>query len=310
MLLSVLLTMGAVAVINHYVEWNSVFNILKAGRKDLLGLAFLCFIANYAIRTFRIQMLTTETTDRYFSFFAVTSLYGFFNYIMPFRTGELSYPLMLKKRLGISLADGAASLMTARFFDLATIAVILPLVFMGVYSRIPRWLLISGVLYCLLIGSFALLFFKLVKTNAFRGGIPFTKGRFGAFLSKVILAVQKIQEKNRYILVWFCTLLIWGCIYLNFYFIVVAMGYRVSLTQMVVVSILSVPISLIPFQGFANLGTHELAWVTAFSLYGRKGKEAVEMAVNAHLVLFFLVIVLGLIGWLLFIVVPKNSERS
>lgn len=270
-------------------------------------MAFLCLLCNYAIRTFRIQVLTGRPSKRFFTYFGVTGLYGFFNYLLPFKTGELSYPLMLNRHLEIPLSDGAASLLTARFFDLATIALFLPVVIVFCYSNLPPWLLIFSLFYCFLILSLMILLRKALQNESLNYDGNIFQGNIGNLFFKLIQALRKIQKQKQYTLVWFYTILIWICIYLNFYFIVLAMGYTVSLVQMVVVLVLAVPISLMPIQGFANVGTHELAWVTAFSIYEMGRQDAVKIAVNSHLILFLFVIILGVIGWL-FITVVKNQR--
>lgn len=70
--------------------------------------------------------------------------------------------------------------------------------------------------------------------------------------------------------------------------------------QIVVVSIIMVPVTLFPIQGFANLGAHELGWVTAFTLFGYPYLDALNIAVSSHIVYVFFVLSLGLIGILSF----------
>ena len=51
---------------------------------------------------------------------------------------------------------------------------------------------------------------------------------------------------------------IWLCINSNFFLITLGLGYDFNFFQIVVVSIILVPVELFPIQGFANLGAHEL----------------------------------------------------
>jgi len=47
------------------------------------------------------------------------------NFLLPFRLGELSFPVLARRALGADLLDGAGVLLTARLFDLCVIAALL-----------------------------------------------------------------------------------------------------------------------------------------------------------------------------------------
>jgi uncharacterized membrane protein YbhN (UPF0104 family) len=68
---------------------------------------------------------------------------------------------------------------------------------------------------------------------------------------------------------------------------------------MIVVSIIMVPMTLLPFQGFANLGTHEIGWAAAFALFGYPETTALNIAVSSHIVLLLFVLLLGSLGVIL-----------
>lgn len=45
---------------------------------------------------------------------------------------------------------------------------------------------------------------------------------------------------------------------------------------------------------FANLGTHEIGWPTALALIGYSSASALTVAISSHIIMLFLVLVLGL----------------
>ena len=50
---------------------------------------------------------------------------NFWNFVLPFRLGELSYPVLMNRRLGYGLLHATGVLLIARLFDLAVVAAIL-----------------------------------------------------------------------------------------------------------------------------------------------------------------------------------------
>jgi hypothetical protein len=93
-----------------------------------LALSLAVYLLNYLFRTLRFSHLLNLRIIPFRKLLGVTSLHGMYLYLMPAKTGEVSYPLLLKDRLGVSLAQSTATLIVARFFDFATLALFLPLV--------------------------------------------------------------------------------------------------------------------------------------------------------------------------------------
>src|SRR5262245_59047987 len=50
---------------------------------------------------------------------------NFWNFLLPLRLGELSYPVLMKRHLGYGLVHSTGVLLIARLFDLATVGAIL-----------------------------------------------------------------------------------------------------------------------------------------------------------------------------------------
>jgi uncharacterized membrane protein YbhN (UPF0104 family) len=65
--------------------------------------------------------------------------------------------------------------------------------------------------------------------------------------------------------------------------------------------------TLLPIQGFANLGTHEIGWAAAFTLFGYSKAAALNIAVSSHIIWLFFVLLLGALGLLLLRDKPSNK---
>ena len=85
-------------------------------------------------------------------------------------------------------------------------------------------------------------------------------------MNRLFDSLKVIDQRKLYWRMWLLTISIWLCVQTNFYLIVHSLGYRLNFFQMIVVSIIMVPMTLLPLQGFANLGTHEIGWDSSFCL--------------------------------------------
>jgi uncharacterized membrane protein YbhN (UPF0104 family) len=60
-----------------------------------------------------------------------------------------------------------------------------------------------------------------------------------------------------------------------------------------------VPLTLLPLQGFANIGTHEIGWASVLIAFGYPYKTALAIAVGSHFVLLVSVLLVGGISFLM-----------
>ena len=230
-----------------------------------------------------------------------------FLYLLPAKSGELSYPLLLNRRLQVSLVESTATLITARFFDFATIALFLPLVLAALWERLPTGMIVASLIFCGLVyvAVGGLLWFLRHREPGEEPTYHEQEARH-RWLGRLILAqrnlvkgLRLIDQRGQYLRLVFLTTGIWLCVYANFYFIVLSMGYRLSYFEVIVVSIIMVPLTLLPIQGIANLGTHEAGWVAALALFGEPPEIALAIAVGSHTILLVFVLLLGGLGLIL-----------
>jgi uncharacterized membrane protein YbhN (UPF0104 family) len=88
------------------------------------------------------------------------------------------------------------------------------------------------------------------------------------------------------------------------------MEYSSSYLQIVAVSIIMVPLTLLPLQGFANIGTHEVGWVAAFSLFGQPQEVSLAIATSSHIILLLFMLVIGTLGLVTLVVNPSTRSFS
>jgi len=306
-IVSGVISLAVIVYLVGRLDWQASYQTFTHLNWGWLLAAWLIFLLNYTLRTLRFQLLFHGLEVPFRPLFSVTSLHGMFNYLMPAKSGEFSFLFLLKRRLRVSLSRSTAILLVVRFFDLATIALFLPTVLVAFWQRLPASVIYVSLIFSALIyilgGGVLWLLRKSTFAPAAAGGAGRPASGWAARLQlawqELVEGIRLIDQRGQYGRLWLLTTGIWLCVYANFYFIVLSMGYRFTFIQMVVVSIIMVPMTLLPVQGVANLGSHEVGWIIALSLFGQYEEAALAIAVGSHVILLLFVLLLGGLGLLL-----------
>ena len=299
----VILSLLVVGYVLLKLDWSQVGNTFLQLDWIWVILGFVVYLVNYWLRTIRFRILLELEEIPFPQLLGVTNLYGMYLYLMPAKFGEVTFPVLLKRRLGTDLSTSTGSLIAARVFDFFTIALILPFILLIYWQIMPQSFRIAIILFCILVFS---LFFFFIWTlrNPDRVFPVLNKAqpenqvlnKSLDFITNVYQGIQGIDQKNKYLELLMVTVGIWTCINTTFFLITLSLGYSFNFFQIVVVSIIMVPVTLFPIQGFANLGAHEFGWITAFTLFNYPYLDALSIAVNSHIVYVFFVLMLGAIG--------------
>ena len=310
----------SLAVISYVLvtlDWSEVRTTIALLKWAWVLLAFAIYFVNYLLRAYRFKILLDLNDISYLKILGVTNLYGMYLYLLPAKFGELTFPVLVKNRLDVEISTSTGTLIVARVFDFLTIAIILPIAMLIYWEIIPINFKIASLVFCLLVfGGFAFFYWLLRNPDLIlprlvinKDSKPITQ-KFLGFLDGVYRAAQTIERNQVYWMLFIVTLGLWICINLNFYLITLALGYQFFFFQIVVVSIIMIPVTLFPIQGFANLGAHELGWVTALTLFGLPYLEALNLAVSSHVIYIFFVLILGGIGLTLLTILRRPMKLS
>lgn len=118
-----LLTLAIVAVYVLFIQWVWGWgNVLVLWESAGLGSALVALVAllgTYVLRTWRIyDYFPAETGGRFGRLLRLVQVHNLLNIMLPFRTGEASFPLLMKREFDVSLARSTAALFVMRLFDL------------------------------------------------------------------------------------------------------------------------------------------------------------------------------------------------
>jgi hypothetical protein len=118
-----LLTVAIVVVYGLFIQWvwgwGSVLTLWQEAGLGSALLALAALLATYVLRTWRIyDYFPQETAGSFGPLMRLVQVHNLLNIMLPFRSGEASFPLLMKREFGLSLARGTAALFVMRLFDL------------------------------------------------------------------------------------------------------------------------------------------------------------------------------------------------
>ena len=300
-----------------YVLLNLDWEILRSAFSDIhwgwLALAFAAYLLNVLLRAMRFSNLIYSRRVSWLEIVPVSALHNILMYLLPAKTGDVAYVFLAKNRLDVSLSEGTATLLAARFYDFSIVALILAVLLPYAKSDMPAWIFRSAIIFCLLIlaGTVGLLTFLKYNRSTFGPekikpetnsqqtiGIQNFFIRLRLAWNKFILGLREIQSHGAHIKVALLTGGIWLCVYSNYYFAAQSMGLPITFYQISLISIVMIPLTLLPLQGFANIGTHEVGWTSVLVAFNYPYETALAIAAGSHFVLLLSVLISGGLAFL------------
>ncbi|RLD01684.1 MAG: hypothetical protein DRI46_02990 [Chloroflexi bacterium] len=285
------------------MDWKQVWVTIRTIRIYWLLAALTFHLFTYVVRTLRFRFLL-ESNPGLFSILGATNLYGMYLYLMPAKTGEAALPILYKNHLQIPLTQSTAALLAARFLDLVMMALLLPVLLALQWSRLLLYLRLVIVLITLTVIIFWVILVYLLKNQEsldplirWSESARFSfLNRLGEIIIRVFHELGRIYDGKK---LWPALLIsagIWLLVQNTLFCIISSLGFHVTLVQVIVVTLVMIPFTFVPLQGFANLGTYEISIVLAFALYGVPSEDSLNIAIGSHIIYIGFSFVLGLLG--------------
>jgi len=297
-IISAILSVALLAYLLLNLDWE----ILRVAFSDIhwgwLALALLAYLLNIFLRALRFTNLIYSRPVKWLELIPVSALHNILMYLMPAKTGDVTYIFIAKDRLDLSLTEGTATLFAARFYDFAVVAFFLLILLPISKDEIPDWIFLPAIIFCglILLGTLGILaFLKFSKPNprvTQTQKRPVLQKAFAAW-NKFIIGLREIQSHGAHGKVALITAGIWLCVYSNFYFATRSMGLPVAFYHIAIISMVMIPLTLLPLQGFANIGTHEVGWTSVLVAFDYPYKTALAIAAGSHFVLLLSVLISG-----------------
>lgn len=119
------LFVGLAVLVHTTVGWPELVRPWRTLPPTGLAAAFSLIVGSYAIRTVRVhQYFQPATSGHFLRTFRLVLLHILFNNLLPMRSGEASFPVLMKRDYDVAYTRSVGALLYLRLLDLHFIAVL------------------------------------------------------------------------------------------------------------------------------------------------------------------------------------------
>ena len=269
----------------EYKVFSHLNEILSVLYLPYLLLSLILYTFTYYFRAKRFTLFFPRI--RTIDLSAVMAVHTFFNNLLPFRSGEASFPIILKKMFGVEGVISSAALLVVRLFDLLSLSLLFTLstLFISLHERKLVFISLFLTFFILILLFLGFKFLKKLKVKFSTASLLF-------------LFFSEFKSGRNLLLTFVYSIINWSLKFLSFYFILKAADLRINLFQTVFVATFGELTTVLPIHSIGGFGTYEAGLVGGFALLGMKGSYALTVAFYFHLLLFTMSALLAFVGWI------------
>lgn len=272
-LLSAAILVGFIAFVEVYFGWRALLVPWTRLPTEEVTVAALLTLASYGLRALRFyDYFRADMAGRFALCVKLMLQHNLLNNLLPMRTGELSFPVLMSRYFAVSTRRSMPALLWFRLLDLHTLGVFALLAFQGIggawnLAAVALWLPLPWLMF-----HFSR---RMGQWLSHPGRGPATQ-RMGRLLEGLP------QESGAFWRAWAWTLTNWVVKLGAFAWVLrlfLAADYPAALLGVIAGDLTSV----LPIHGVAGAGTYEAGVVAGLLPYGIAAAPALAAAVNLHL---------------------------
>jgi uncharacterized membrane protein YbhN (UPF0104 family) len=295
---AVAITIGLLFILAQSITLQALKEAFQSFSPTILAIAFIAYlIANY-FRAARFQgMLEKHISTK--NLFGIVCLHNLFAQLLPARTGEVSFLVMIKKK-GIAIENNIATLGMARILDAFVVAAILVVGILALPTKENTLLTTSVALLILLaLGLLTLYARPTWITKIIELILPNKPAWLQTIKTKIIgtiHALSKILHNKGKIKLTINTLGIWLFMYISTIALLKAVIPEITLLGTLLVASLPVIVSALPIHGVAGYGSTEVAYLLPLVLLGISSETAIAAGFAIHTIELIFMLVAAPLG--------------
>ena len=292
------------ALLLRQINPRDVIDLLIDLRFTSMTSALLWYLAVNVLRAFRFSLLLADTIAPW-RLLPATLAMNFLNNVLPSRTGELSFPYLLRRHHDVALGESSTVLVLARIFDYLAVAVLFVLFALGqlqwleagaarIMAAVIALLLLT--ISILLLGArSAAVTFRILRrltTMCKRQNIHFQRLLTQAE-REIVATLQRVRNLRTYGLALIWSLGIWLAMFACFYTLLQALRLPQPYPRVVVGATFATLAKALPLVTIGGFGAHEAGWTLGFSLVGMGRAEAIISGFAVNILMLLLSAVSG-----------------
>ncbi len=308
-IIAILLTVIFVAILISQISLKDILSTLANINPAYLLAGFLLYSCSYFFRSLRFAYLLNNEI-RLGDMYRIVCLHNMFNYILPVRSGELSYVYLIKKIHGRSAGEGLATLILSRIFDyiLITSLFFISFIFLRDLKMISVNVILLGIAFMVLL-LFLLIWFLYKGRSSFHllekffGAFRIDQHRVGDYVlrkcdetAQCIENLHETKQRMWYPLI-ISTLGVWLSIYTMNFVLIMAMNIQLTYIAVIFASTFAILTTVLPVQGLGNFGTLEAGWTIGFVAVGVSRDIAISTGFIYHFIIILYFLVWGIWGF-------------
>jgi len=276
------------AVIEWAWGWDSIVAQWTNWSPAATAFALILMFCTYAIRAYRIRDYFRSHGQVNFSeSFRITLMHNLANNLLPMRSGEASFPLMMRSSFGLSLSMTTGTLLFFRVLDLFTLLALGSIAWILGLDTSPVWLMLWALFLC---SPILLLPMRSVVSSQILTRLPRKFEELGnSILSGMPDNLPALVRTL--ILTW----LNWGLKLAVFAWILISFA-DLNVVQAITGATGGELSSVLPLHAPGGVGTYEAGVVAGAVFSGADLDSSVLAAVNLHLLIILGTLIGGFIA--------------
>lgn len=285
-----------VLLFDHGLGWDRTLQAWSTMSVGQLTICFILLSVSYLARAARLHShFSSEISGHFCRCLRIVLHHNFFNNILPMKTGEVVFPLLIHRHFGIKISRAAGALFSFRIADLVFLSLLSLL--LAMLSMHLLELAGSAVLFFLIVMAAGCLLLLIIFK--FRRSVTWIDKYWGQF---------KSGFPSNQGMMW--TIFIWTTLAWSTKLIAYALILSVFVKSLFSVSLLAAAsgelASSIPIHTPAAFGTFESGILAVLIPVGFDTKTALTAALNLHLFILANTVLLAALGLL----IGRHSDDS
>lgn len=268
-------------------RWRELATYFARLDPALLGLALAGLLASYVLRALRVHdEFRHDGPGRFLPCLRIVLIHNAMVNVVPFRGGELAFPVLLRRTFGTPVPRAVASLFWFRLQDAFVVAALACLVWPGL-PPLLRAAGVAGIILCA--------WWLPRWARASRPAAEASSGRPAQLVARLRLAFAESTRHARR--GWLWTLANWSV--------------KLAVQAWLLANLLAAPLTqgasgvlgaelaaILPIQGVAGFGTYEAGAAAAMAPHGIALERGLQAAFVLHLVVIASALGAGALAWL------------
>ncbi len=277
--ISLAILLAFIIVVERSYGWLAVLASWQRISTGELTIAVTLMLISYLLRALRFyDFFHQYCHGQWWRLTRITVLHNFFNNLLPMRSGEAAFPMLMKNHFSCPVRHSLPALLWLRLLDLYVLLALA----VWTLSDIPDHIIAAGSadIWLLQAGLLALPLLVLPVQNRIRKVLS---NHPGAMANKIADLMQVLPSSPwPFIRALFWTLINW-VLKLAIYAWVLQQFIAISFGQSWVGASTGELSSILPIHGVAGAGTYEAGIVAGLLPWQLNTAEALAAAVNLHL---------------------------